>query len=274
MKVGERFIFDRYGNLYTGDRDGRILCWHAPEYARHGVVARVGGAPLGMEWDAEGRLVVCVAGVGLCRVWLTGQIERLTAPANLSWTSTVSDATMGAVHDLAIAPDGRIFFSEAGERVHLRGSPIDMPARPAEGRVICYDPARLRTRTALRRLHAPTGICISHNGRSLLIAESGGRRLSRYRLCGSEEGRVEVLVADLPGDPRDICRGSNGTYWLVLVGRRQAVSPHGTTGCVLRIDEEGAIVDSLCPIGAANAPMVTSVREREGMLYLSGGIAT
>ncbi|GAA5191542.1 hypothetical protein GCM10023322_49110 [Rugosimonospora acidiphila] len=57
---------DAEGNVYTGVRDGRLLCLSPDGQAR--VVADTGGRPLGIEIDPAGDLVVCDAYRGLLRV--------------------------------------------------------------------------------------------------------------------------------------------------------------------------------------------------------------
>jgi ribose transport system permease protein len=46
--------------------------------------------------------------------------------------------------------------------------------------------------------------------------------------------------------------------------------PNINTGCVIKFDDEGRIVDSLWDLGGVNHPMITSMREHKGYLYLGG----
>ena len=46
--------------------------------------------------------------------------------------------------------------------------------------------------------------------------------------------------------------------------------PNINTGCVLKFNLAGEILESLWDIGGENHPMVTSMREHRGYLYLGG----
>ena len=111
---------------------------------------------------------------------------------------------------------------------------------------------------------------------------------------GPRKGTTEVVIADLPGYPDNINRASDGTYWLALVGIRtpafdlalrkpgfrkrmaervapdEWLFPNMNYGCVVKFDETGRIVDCLWDRHGANHPMITSMREDRGWLYLGG----
>ena len=46
--------------------------------------------------------------------------------------------------------------------------------------------------------------------------------------------------------------------------------PNINTGCVLRFDENGRIIETLWDRGGENHPMITSMREHKGHLYIGG----
>jgi ribose transport system permease protein len=48
--------------------------------------------------------------------------------------------------------------------------------------------------------------------------------------------------------------------------------PNINTGCVIKFNERGEVLDSLWDLRGVNHPMITSMREHRGYLYL-GGIA-
>ena len=101
---------------------------------------------------------------------------------------------------------------------------------------------------------------------------------------------------NLPGYPDNINLASDGNYWLALVGmrvptldlawkmpgfrRRMAklvpidewLFPNINTGCVVKFNEKGEVLESYWDIKSINHPMITSMREHRGHLYL-GGIA-
>ena len=290
----EDVILDEDDNIYTGNRTGDIVRFFAPDYSRHEVYAHVGGRPLGLAFDKDGSLLVCIGGMGLYRVTMEREIVKLTDETNRSWLSIIDDSRLRLADDLDVAPDGRIFFSEATVRYEMHEWPVDGLESRGNGRIVCYDPNRGTTRTILRGLKFPNGICMTHDGESFLFAETWGCTISRYWFDGPKKGRVEKVIPDLPGYPDNINRASDGTYWLALVGirtpsldlalkmpgfrRRMArrvapdewLYPNINTGCVVRFNEEGEILEVLWDRGGENHPMITSMREHKGHLYIGG----
>src|SRR5690606_14492781 len=61
----EDVILDKQGRLYCGTRQGWILRFSGENFEHREIFARIGGHPLGLAFDAEENLVVCVAGMGL-----------------------------------------------------------------------------------------------------------------------------------------------------------------------------------------------------------------
>jgi len=292
----EDMILDEADNLYTGTRHGDIVRFFGPDFSHHEVFVHVGGHPLGMALDPAGNLLVCVAGMGLYQVSPTREVTKLTDQTNRSWLSVLDDSRMRLADDLDRAPDGRLFFSEATIRFDISDWPVDALEARGNGRIICYDPATGKTRTILPKLRFPNGICVCRDGQSFLYAQTWACTVSRYWFDGPKAGRSEVVIADLPGYPDNINRASDGTYWLALVGMRtpafdlmlcdpalrkrmvervafdEWLFPNMNYGCVIKFDESGCVRDCLWDRTGKNHPMITSMREHKGWLYL-GGVA-
>jgi len=290
----EDVIFDRQDNLYCGTRQGDLLRFEAPAYERPEVFAHIGGHPLGMAFDRDDNLLVCVGGMGLYKVAPDRTVSKVTDETNRTRFSVVDDSRLKLADDCDIAPDGRVFFSEATIRYEMHAWPTDALESRGNGRIICFDPKTNSTRTVLRNLVFPNGICVAHDGQSLYFAESWACRISRYWFEGPRKGQVEVVIDDLPGYPDNINRASDGRYWLALLGMRspaldvalrmpgfrrrmarrvapdQWLYPNINTGCVVKFDDVGAIHDALWDLGGEKHPMITSMREHKGHLYLGG----
>ncbi len=290
----EDVILDEDANLYCSVRQGEIVRFLAPDYVKREVYAHVGGRPLGMAFDKDGSLVVCIGGMGLYRVDNLRKVQKITAETNRSRLSIIDDSRMRLADDLDIAPDGKIYFSEATIRYGFEEWVVDALEGRGNGRIIRYDPTTGVTRTILRSLLFANGVCMAHDNKSFLFAETWGCRISRYWLEGPKEGKIEVVIADLPGYPDNINRGSRGTYWLGLAGtrtpsydmamtmpafrRRMArrvagdewLFPNVNVGCVVHFDENGSVVETLWDRGGENHPAITSMREHRGYLYLGG----
>jgi len=290
----EDVIIDRAGNLYCGNRFGDVVRFFGPDHKRWEIFAHIGGGPLGLSFDADDNLVVCVSGMGLYMISPDRQVTKLTDETNRSWLSVIDDSRMRLADDLDIAPDGRIFFSEATIRFELNEWMVDALEARGNGRIICYDPRSKSTRTIIPNLQFPNGVCVTFDGQSFLYCETWGCRIRRYWFDGPKAGQDELILENLPGYPDNINRASDGNYWLALVGmrspafdlawrmpgfRRRMVDriphdewlyPNMNTGCVFKFDEKGNILDCLWDLNGANHPMITSMREDRGYLYIGG----
>ena len=290
----EDVILDEDGNLYCSVRQGDIVRFLAPDYVKREVYAHVGGRPLGMAFDKDGSLVVCIGGMGLYRVDTLRKVQKITAETNRSRLSIIDDSRMRLADDLDIAPDGKIYFSEATIRYGFEEWVVDALEGRGNGRIIRYDPTTGVTRTILRNLLFANGVCMAHDNKSFLFAETWGCRISRHWLEGPKGGTTEVVIADLPGYPDNINRGSRGTYWLGLAGtrtpsydmamtmpafrRRMArrvagdewLFPNVNVGCVVHFNENGGVIETLWDQSGESHPAITSMREHRGYLYLGG----
>jgi len=294
VEAPEDVILDADDNLYCGSRHGDIVKFYAPDYARMEIFAHIGGQPLGLAFDRENNLNVCVGGMGLYRVRPDRRVERVTDETNRSWSSINDDSRLRLADDLDIADDGRIFFSEATTRYEMHEWPVDGLEARGNGRIVCYDPRSGSTKTLLKGLRFPNGICIASDKQSILFAETWGNCIKRYWFDGPHKGEVSMVIDNLPGYPDNINLASDGNYWLALVGmrspaydlalrmpgfrRRMAkrvpldewLFPNINTGCVLKFSEQGEVIETLWDLGGVNHPMITSMREHKGHLYLGG----
>jgi len=296
IEAPEDVILDRNDVLYAGSRHGDIIRFFPPNYERMEVFAHIGGQPLGMAFDRQDNLYVCIGGMGLYRIKPDGTVEKATDETNRSMYSVNDDSRLRLADDLDITDDGLIFFSEATVRYEMDEWPVDGLEARGNGRIICYDTKTGATHTALRGLKFPNGVAVASDGQSILFAETFGCSVKRYWFAGPKKGAVEVVMDNLPGYPDNINLASDGNYWLALVGmrspsldlawkmpgfrRRMAkrvpvdewLFPNINTGCVVKFNEQGKILESFWDLKGVNHPMITSMREHRGYLYL-GGIA-
>lgn len=296
IEAPEDVILDRNDVLYAGSRHGDIIRFFPPDYQRMEVFAHIGGQPLGMAFDRQDNLYVCIGGMGLYRITPDGTVEKATDETNRSLYSVNDDSRLRLADDLDITDDGLIFFSEATVRYEMDEWPVDGLEARGNGRIICFDSKTGTTHTALRGLKFPNGVAVASDGQSILFAETFGCSVKRYWFAGPRKGDVETVMDNLPGYPDNINLASDGNYWLALVGmrspsldlawkmpgfrRRMAkrvpvdewLFPNINTGCVVKFNEQGKILESFWDLKGLNHPMITSMREHRGYLYL-GGIA-
>ena len=290
----EDVILDAEGNLYCGSRDGDIIRFLAPDHQVREVYVHIGGQTLGLAFDREGSLVVCVGGMGLYKVTRDRAVIKLSDETTRSWLSIVDDSRMRLADDLDIAPDGRVFFSEATIRYEMHDWIVDALEGRGNGRIICYDPRDGSSKTVLSGRQFPNGICMVPDGQSFLFAETWGCRISRFYYDGPKKGRVESVIADLPGYPDNINLASDGNFWCGIIGMRapafdlaqkmpkfrrhmvmqiardEWLYPNMNTGGVIKFDLSGTVVQSLWDGVGERHPQVTSMREHKGYLYLGG----
>ena len=290
----EDVILDRHDNLYAGSRHGDIIRFLAPDYERMEVFAHIGGTPLGMAFDRQDNLYVCIGGMGLYRVTPDRKVEKATDETNRSYSSINDDSRLRLADDLDITDDGRIFFSEATVRFEMHEWATDGLEARGNGRIICFDTNTGKTHTVIRDLKFPNGVCIASDGISFLFAETWGCSVKRHWFDGPKKGKTEIVLENLPGFPDNINNSSDGNYWMSLVGMRcpaldlawkmpgfrkrmakrvardEWLFPNINTGGVAKFTEDGRIVDVLGDLGGDSHPMITSMREHRGYLYLGG----
>jgi ribose transport system permease protein len=290
----EDVVLDEDDNLYCGTRHGEIVRFFAPDYKRSEVFAHTGGFPLGLAFDQAGNLISCVGAMGLYSISKSGEVTKLSAETQRSLTSIVDDARLRDPNDCDVAPDGRIFFTDSTTRYDAHEWALDSIESRPTGRLLCYDPRTGKTTTILDKYRYSNGVCIAHDGQSLFFAESWACRVHRYWFDGPKKGQVECVIKDMPGYPDNINRASDGTYWMAWLGMRtpsfdlalrhpgfrkrmtrrlpqdEWLFPNINTGGVVKFDETGKIIEAMGDLDGVSHPMVTSMREHKGWLYVGG----
>jgi ribose transport system permease protein len=286
-------VIDSQGDLITGNAKGEIIRLRGPDLEQLETLAYIGGRPLGMQVDRDGSLVVCVAGIGLYRISEDGRASVLTVQTKRGF-SISDDSRIRMANGLDIAPDGKIYFSDSTVRYDASDWMTDALEGRANGRLLRYDPSSGTTSTVVPNLVFAAGVCLAADGLSMLIAETWASRIVRYWIAGPKSGKIEGFVPSLPGYPGHIARSSDGHFWVTLVGVRTPVfdlaqetpdfrrrmigrlgaddwlSPNTNTGCVIKFNDLGRVVETLWDGPSGLHPEITSVREHKGKLYLSG----
>ncbi|GHE93765.1 ABC transporter permease [Amycolatopsis deserti] len=293
IEGAEDCAVDPAGNLYCGDRRGWIWRFPGPDHAEGEIFARTGGLPLGHAWDREGRLVVAVGGMGVYRIHPDGETELVANKVRRSRLSLLDDSGLRAVDDLDVAPDGSLYVSDFSARYNAAEYMVELVESRPNGRVVRVDPDG-GTEVVASNLVFPNGICTAHDGQSVLIASTTLCRVDRLWIAGPKQGQLEPVLENLPGHPDNINRASDGNYWMAFVSMRTPMSdllvkypafrrrmtqevpldswvvPQLNVSCVLKFDERGQVLKVLWDSTLANYPMVTSINERAGRLYLCG----
>jgi len=293
IEGAEDCALDQEGNLYCGDRRGWIWRFPADDPSRGEVFARTGGLPLGHSWDLDGNLLVAVGGMGIYRILPTGETELVANHTRRSRMSLHDDSAIRFADDLDVAPDGAIFASDFSTRINAADYQLELVEYRPNGRIIRVDPDG-SVDVVVNHHVFPNGICTSHDGQSILIASTGLFRVDRLWISGPKQGQLEPVLEDLPGYPDNINRASDGHYWMSFVAMRTPMSdvflrhpavrrrmtkelppddwvvPQLNVSCVIKFDEAGTVLKVWWDSTLEKYPMVTSINEHEGFLYLCG----
>ena len=276
----EAVSVDSEGRIFTGTADGRVVRIDADGTIT--TLANTGGRPLGMCFAPDGNLIVADAVKGLLSLDPAGAITVLATEAG--------NARFGFTDDVEVARDGMIYFSDASSKFGPQEYLFDMLEGRPHGRLLRYDPATKDTTVLLPELCFANGVALSAAEDFVLVNETYRFRIMRYWLAGERAGQSEVFVDNLPGYPDNITSNRKGTFWLALftvrndeadwLGPRPFVKgvlaklpaflwpkpqPYAF---VVKLDEEGNILDSFQDPTGKHLREVTSAFERDGHLYL------
>lgn len=208
--------------------DGRL--WFSDIHA-HEVVAvdmrgkretivNVPRKPSGLGWLPDGRLLVVSM--------LDRRLLRLD-PGGLVEAADLSSYTTGLCNDMVVDATGRAYIGSTGADM-WKGEP--------------FKPAPVLTATpdgkawiAAPDLHFPNGMVITPDGRTLIVAESRGMRLTAFAIAPDGALSDQRVWAQLEGTPDGICLDSEGCVWVAL-----AQQPGG--GCI-RVARGGAVKERI-----------------------------
>ena len=270
---------DEQGRIYGGTLDGRIARLLPDGTAE--TFAETGGRPLGLDFDADGNLIVADALKGLLSIDPEGNVTLLVA--------AVEDVPLGFTDDVVVGRDGTIYFSDASTKFGPDDLMYDMLEGRPHGRLIRYDPATQKAEVLLRDLHFANGVALAQDESFVLVNETWRYRITRCWLQGEQAGASDIFVDNLPGFPDGVSADKEGTFWVAiytvrnptaewlaprpflreLVAKLPAFAQPAPNrySMVLAVDQQGKILRSLHDEQGHYWP-VTSVEHVDGKLYL------
>jgi sugar lactone lactonase YvrE len=270
---------DANGVLYTGTQDGWIVRVTPDGRAENWLQTE--GRPLGMVFDRNGNLIVADAGRGLLSIAQDKTVTVLTREAEgLPFRYT---------DDVDIAPDGRLYFSDASSRFTHPDYMLDLMEMRPHGRLLRYDPATGKTEVLLQNLHFANGVAVSPDGDYLLVNETWKYRIIKYWISGREAGTAEVFADNLPGFPDNLAVDDDGRYWVafptlrdpqidslhtrpwlkdLVVKLPEALRPKPAEyGLAVAFNKQGKVLVSLHDTNGKHLQEITSVNPHDDILY-------
>jgi len=269
------------GTVWTGTEDGALWALD-PATGSTRRVADTGGRPLGIELLADGQLLVCDAERGLLRVDPgSGEVTVLL--------DRVDGKPMKFCNNAAVAADGTIWFSDSSLHHGVDQWKDGFVQDTRTGRLLRLDPDGT-VEVELDDLAFANGVALAVDESYVCVAETRGRTVVRLWLTGPRAGTRDHLVADLPGYPDNISRGSDGMIWVTLASpvdglvERLGSAPLVLRKAVTRVPEalqpkprrtirvqayaaDGRLVHDV-DIDHPGYHMVTGVREHHGKVWM------
>lgn len=283
----EDVAIDGAGHLYAGVDGGHIVRLN-PDGTGPTVFADTAGRPLGIDFDANGNLIVADAFRGLLSVAPSGAVTVLT--------DEVDGTPILYADDVDVAANGVVYFSDASTRFGAKASGgtyeaslLDIVEHSKTGRLLAYDPTTRRTSIVAKGFAFANGVAVSPDQRFVVLNETAEYRTWRIWIAGPRAGQNEVLIENLPGFPDNVTTGRDGRFWISLVSPRSAELDRMSArpglrkivqrlpafmrpkeqlyGHVIAVDGSGAVVADLQD-PAGRFPINTSAVETERFLFI------
>jgi sugar lactone lactonase YvrE len=182
--------------------------------------------PSGLGWLPDGRLLVVAME--------TAKLLRVEADGAVNEHADLSGLARGSINDMIVADDGTAYIGDMGGRIHDGGT-------PAPGQILRVTPTG-EVSSAADDLASPNGHILTADGRTLIVAESGGACVTAFDV--GDDGtlanrRVYAPLEAEPGArvaaPDGICLDAEGAVWVAdVIGRR-----------LIRVLEGGAVTDTV-----------------------------
>lgn len=216
------------GRLWFSDmHDHRVIATTIDGHATT-MVAITDDEPSGLGWLPDGRLLVVAME--------TQRLLRVEPDGEIAVHADLSAAARGSLNDMIVGADGTAYVGDMGVRIQELG------AERRAGQTFRVAPDGT-WECAADDLQSPNGHVLTDDGRTLIVAESGGMCLTAFTVQADGALTDRRTFAelrperdDVPVAPPDgICLDAEGAVWVA--------DPIGAR--VFRVKEGGEVTDSL-----------------------------
>ena len=183
-------------------------------------IVGVEGEPSGLGWLPDGRLLV-----------VSMQDRRLLRldPEGLAEVADLSALASFYCNDMVVDSQGRAYVGNFGFDLYAGEKPV------GANLILAWPDGR--TEAAASDLRFPNGTVITPDGKTLIVAETFGGRLTAFDVAEDGSLHDRRIWAQLEGvAPDGICLDEEGAIWVA--------SPIGEGG-VLRVREGGEVTDRI-----------------------------
>jgi sugar lactone lactonase YvrE len=218
----------REGRLWCSDMHDHRVISTALDGVADTVVRIDDDEPSGLGWLPDGRLLVVAME--------TQRLLRVEHDGEVAVHADLSSAARGSLNDMIVAPDGTAYIGDMGVRIHDLG----VERRPGQTFRVAPDGAWER---AADDLESPNGHILTDDGRTLIVAESGGGRLTAFTVRSDgtlTDRRTYAALTPARDDvvfapPDGICLDAEGAVWVA--------DPLGAR--VFRVLQGGEVTDTI-----------------------------
>jgi sugar lactone lactonase YvrE len=236
---------------FTDVEDRRVYCCDA-----NGIVLvafETPNHPVGLGWDTAGTLLISTLERRVLRYDGRAVDDGVDLAALVAYNG----------NDLVVDAHGRAYYGSVG-------APMDQPGTfDGAGSIVLIDPDGT-TRVVAEGLSFPNGMVLTPDGATLLLAESVGRRITRFRVAPDGSLHDRAVFAELDTIPDGICLDAEGAVWIACPVD-QCVQRVGEGGVVLARHDTGRTVldvelggDDGCTLFAGTAPDISHTRAGQG----------
>ncbi|MBM9576659.1 SMP-30/gluconolactonase/LRE family protein [Leptospira sp. 201903070] len=271
---------DASGSIYTGTQDKKIIRIRTNEKVE--VFATVEGRPLGMSFDSQGNLLVCVEEIGIVSIDKDGSQKILI--------SKLPDGSpLRFPHSIDVARDGRIYFTVSSKIHSYDDSFLEELSALPSGMIITADKNSNSLEILNEELYYPTGISLSSNESFLLVVEPFRHRISSVPLFGSKRGIEKFFLTNMPGIP-GLVSSNGGSFWIGVPYYRNEIldktqeypeiknllgglpkilyAKNSPRGLVIAMNEFGDITANYQDFAGTSIYGITAVLSHAGNIYL------
>ena len=234
------------GALWFSDFYERRVSRVTPD-GRVEAVVDVPGQPSGLGWLPDGRLLVVSMN--------DRRLLRLDG-GSLVQVADLSGLAPAPCNDMLVDAQGRAYIGNFGFDLQARAAfaptALIMVAPDGRARVVAED------------MHFPNGTVLTPDGRTLIVGESYGQRLTAFDVAVDGTLANRRIWAQLHGKgvgPDGICLDAEGAVWLASPVSRE----------VIRVREGGEVTHRLPTQGQAVACMLGG-EERRTLFVLTGRV--